>query len=167
MSHAQTTHTKRCINCNLVFPTSHFRYRGTRAQAIAKGLSGNRLPWLDSKLCRQCRPPRTPLREISRNELANRLAAGDISQITYDNEIKRRMQEESRRKSEYMTMHHAMRKYLSLKPADIKLFLLEKTIREQQAKEFKQESAQAKQSEALSTPKRKRGRPPKKLIPTI
>ena len=167
MSHAQTTHTQCCIKCNLVFPTTHFRYRGTRAQAIAKGLSGNRLPWLDSKLCRQCRPPRTPLREISRNELANRLAAGDISQITYDNEIKRRKQEESRRKSEYMTMHHAMRKHLSLRPADIKLFLLERSLREQQINQLKQTKRDAKHIEALSTPKRKRGRPPKKLIPTL
>jgi hypothetical protein len=107
------------------------------------------------------------MRELTRNELANRFAAGDISQIAYDNELKRRKLEESRKKSEYMKMHHAMRKYLSLRPADIKLFLLEQHMKKEQQHQMKQEQLRAKHSAALSTPPpRKRGRPPKQLIPT-
>ena len=166
MSHAQTHHTQQCIKCENTFPTTHFRYRGTRAQALAKGLSGKRLPWIESKLCRQCRPPRKPIRELTRAELANRYAAGDISQLAYDNELKRRKLEETKRKSEYMKMHHAMRKHLSLKPADIKLFLLEQHIKKEQANQLKQAQRDAKHSAKLSTPPRKRGRPPKQLIPT-
>jgi hypothetical protein len=64
-------------------------------------------------------------------------------------------------------MHHAMRKYLSLRPADIKLFLLEQHMKKEQAQQLKHDQRYAKHSAALSTPPRKRGRPPKQIIPTV
>jgi hypothetical protein len=65
-----------------------------------------------------------------------------------------------------MKVRHAMLKHMSLRPTQLKLHLLEKAIREQQANQLKQEQRNAKHSAKLSTPPRKRGRPPKQLIPT-
>lgn len=173
MSDPKTTHSRTCIKCNLTFPTSHFRYRGTRAQALARGLSGNRLPWIESTICRDCRPKRRHISELSRKELANRVASGDLKQIDYDAEIARRKAQESRKKSIAMSMHHAMLKYPSLKPENIKLHLLEQSLRKEQQALIAETNRTTKLSQQLNNPiknpftVRKRGRPPKKLIPTL
>ena len=173
MSHAKTPHTRTCTKCNLTFPTTHFRYLGTRAQAISRGLSGNRLPWIESKICRDCRPKRRSISELSRKELANRVASGDLKQIDYDAEIARRKAQETRNKKAAMLLHHVMLKYPSLKPENVKLQLLEQSIRREQQALIAETNRTTKLRQQLANPinnpftVRKRGRPPKKLIPTI
>jgi len=84
-----------------------------------------------------------------------------VELLALESELKRRA-----KISEYMKVRHAMLKHMSLRPSELKLFLLEQHIKKEQAQQLKQAQRDAKHSAKLSTPPRKRGRPPKQLIPT-
>jgi hypothetical protein len=147
-------HTRTCITCKQTLPSSLFKYRATREEAKRKGLSGNTAAWVESNRCKACRPKRKPPSKLTRNELANRVTAGDVSPIEAERILNERELKRRAKISEYMKVRHAMLKHMSLRPTQLKLFLLE------------QEQRDAKHSAKLSTPPRKRGRPPKQLIPT-
>jgi hypothetical protein len=159
-------HTRTCITCKQTLPSTLFKYRATREEAKRKGLSGNTAAWVESNRCKACRPKRKPPSKLTPNELANRVTAGDVSPIEAERILKKRELERRAKISNYMKTRHAMLKHMSLRPSELKLFLLEKAVREQQAQQLKHDQRYAKHSEALSTPPRKRGRPPKQLIPT-
>ena len=158
-------HTRTCITCKQTLPSSLFKYRATREEAKRKGLSGNTAAWVESNRCKACRPKRKPPSKLTRNELANRVTAGDVSPIEAERILNERELKRRAKISEYMKTRHAMLKHMSLRPTQLKLHLLEKAIREQQANQLKQAQRDAKHSAKLSTPPRKRGRPPKQLIP--
>lgn len=158
-------HTRTCITCKQTLPSSLFKYRATREEAKRKGLSGNTAAWVESNRCKACRPKRKPPSKLTRNELANRVTAGDVSPIEAERILNERELKRRAKISEYMKVRHAMLKHMSLRPSELKLHLLEKAIREQQANQLKHDQHYAKHSADLSTPPRKRGRPPKQLIP--
>jgi hypothetical protein len=158
-------HTRTCITCKQTLPSSLFKYRATREEAKRKGLSGNTAAWVESNRCKACRPKRKPPSKLTRNELANRVTAGDVSPIEAERILNERELKRRAKISEYMKVRHAMLKHMSLRPSELKLHLLEKAIREQQANQLKHDQRYAKHSADLSTPPRKRGRPPKQLIP--
>ena len=159
-------HTRTCITCKQTLPSSLFKYRATREEAKRKGLSGNTAAWVESNRCKACRPKRKPPSKLTRNELANRVTAGDVSPIEAERILNERERGRRAKISEYMKVRHAMLKHMSLRPTQLKLFLLEQHIKKEQAQQLKQEQRDAKHSAKLSTPPRKRGRPPKQLIPT-
>jgi hypothetical protein len=49
---------QHCAKCQRVLPLSAFKRYMTRAEAISKGYSGNRLVQIETKHCKDCRPPR-------------------------------------------------------------------------------------------------------------
>ena len=159
-------HTRTCITCKQTLPTSLFKYRATREEAKRKGLSGNTAAWVESNRCKACRPKRKPPSKLTRNELANRVTAGDVSPIEAERILNERERGRRAKISEYMKVRHAMLKHMSLRPSELKLFLLEQHIKKEQDQQLKQAQRDAKHSAKLSTPPRKRGRPPKQLIPT-
>lgn len=159
-------HTRTCITCKQTLPSNLFKYRATREEAKRKGLSGNTAAWVESNRCKACRPKRKPPSKLTRNELANRVTAGDVSPIEAERILNERELKRRAKISEYMKVRHAMLKHMSLRPTQLKLFLLEQHIKKEQAQQLKQEQRDAKHSAKLSTPPRKRGRPPKQLIPT-
>ena len=159
-------HTRTCITCKQTLPSNLFKYRATREEAKRKGLSGNTAAWVESNRCKACRPKRKPPSKLTRNELANRVTAGDVSPIEAERILNERERGRRAKISEYMKVRHAMLKHMSLRPTQLKLFLLEQHIKKEQANQLKQEQRDAKHSAKLSTPPRKRGRPPKQLIPT-
>ena len=159
-------HTRTCITCKQTLPSNLFKYRATREEAKRKGLSGNTTAWVESNRCKACRPKRKPPSRLTRNELANRVTAGDVSPIEAERILNERELKRRAKISEYMKVRHAMLKHMSLRPTQLKLFLLEQHMKKEQANQLKQEQRDAKHSAKLSTPPRKRGRPPKQLIPT-
>ena len=159
-------HTRTCITCKQTLPSSLFKYRATREEAKRKGLSGNTAAWVESNRCKACRPKRKPPSKLTRNELANRVTAGDVSPIEAERILNERERGRRAKISEYMKVRHAMLKHMSLRPTQLKLFLLEQHIKKEQDQQLKQDQRDAKHSAKLSTPPRKRGRPPKQLIPT-
>ena len=159
-------HTRTCITCKQTLPSNLFKYRATREEAKRKGLSGNTAAWVESNRCKACRPKRKPPSKLPRNELANRVTAGDVSPIEAERILKERERGRRAKISEYMKVRHAMLKHMSLRPTQLKLFLLEQHIKKEQDQQLKQAQRDAKHSAKLSTPPRKRGRPPKQLIPT-
>lgn len=159
-------HTRTCITCKQTLPSSLFKYRATREEAKRKGLSGNTAAWVESNRCKACRPKRKPPSKLTRNELANRVTAGDVSPIEAERILNERERGRRAKISEYMKVRHAMLKHMSLRPTQLKLFLLEQHIKKEQDQQLKQAQRDAKHSAKLSTPPRKRGRPPKQLIPT-
>jgi hypothetical protein len=160
-------HTRTCSKCKQTLPSSLFKYRSTRAEAIKKGFSGDTCVWMESTKCKACRPKRVPVSKLPPKELANRVSAGDIPAHQANTILEERELNRRRKISGYQFIHHAMVKNPSLRPDNLKMYMLDQAIRKQQIEDLKQTRRAAKIIKQLTTPKRKRGRPTKKLIPTI
>ena len=130
-------HTRTCITCKQTLPSNLFKYRATREEAKRKGLSGNTAAWVESNRCKACRPKRKPPSKLTRNELANRVTAGDVSPIEAERILNERELKRRAKISEYMKVRHAMLKHMSLRPTQLKLFLLEQHIKKEQANQLK------------------------------
>ena len=160
-------HMRTCSKCKQTLPSDLFKYRSTRAEAIKKGFSGKTCVWMESTKCKACRPKRVPISKLPPKELANRVSAGDIPEHQANAILEERELIRRHKISGYQFIHHAMRKHPTLKLDNLKLHLLEESIRKQQIEDIKNAKRTDRLLKQLTTPKRKRGRPPKKLIPTL
>lgn len=79
-----------CSACCTVKPAVYFKRQLTRAQAASRGYAGNVRVVIDSSLCSECRPKRKPTRKLTKKELLNRVAAGDLNDFLAKSELKRR-----------------------------------------------------------------------------
>jgi hypothetical protein len=79
-----------CSSCQTVKPPEKFKRRLSRAQSAARGYAGNVLLVIDSKLCTSCQPRPKPPKRMSKKELLNKVASGDMNELTAQLELKRR-----------------------------------------------------------------------------
>lgn len=79
-NHLFPTHAL-CTGCNEVKPIKHFKCKSTNAQAKSWGYS--RAIEITSEKCNICRRPRKNIKDLTLNEIRNKIATGDIKGGAY------------------------------------------------------------------------------------
>lgn len=73
---------KTCAKCGESRPLSQFTYLATYAQSKAWGRAGNVRMTLESKNCKDCRPKRKSVNQLTKKEIHNRVRSGDMNMFT-------------------------------------------------------------------------------------
>lgn len=81
---------KFCADCGAFKPRAEFKRLLTRAQSKARGYVGTHRVEIDSKLCKSCQPKPKPLEKLTKKELLNKVASGDVNSFLADSIIKER-----------------------------------------------------------------------------
>jgi hypothetical protein len=81
---------KLCAQCQRIKPHAQFKRLLTRAQSKARGYVGHHRVEIDSKLCKDCQPKLKPVERLTKKEIRNRVAAGDMHPMIGEGIIKER-----------------------------------------------------------------------------
>lgn len=81
---------KLCAQCGMLKPHAHFKRLLTRAQTKARGYVGHHRVEIDSKLCKDCQPKAKPVERLTKKEIRNRVAAGDMHPMIAEGIIRER-----------------------------------------------------------------------------
>jgi len=81
---------KFCSQCGGFKPHAQFKRLLTRAQSKARGYVGHHRVEIDSKLCKDCQPKPKPVERLTKKEIRNRVAAGDMHPMIGEGIIKER-----------------------------------------------------------------------------
>jgi hypothetical protein len=100
---------KLCAQCQRIKPHAQFKRLLTRAQTKARGYVGNHRVEIDSKMCKDCQPKAKPIERLTKKELRNRVAAGDLHQMLADGVIKERNETVNQRRAAKMSSRWAER----------------------------------------------------------
>ena len=73
---------KTCAKCGESRPLNQFTYLATYAQSKAWGRAGNVRMEITSKLCKDCRPKRKSVNQLTKKEIHNRVRSGDMNMFT-------------------------------------------------------------------------------------
>ena len=73
---------KTCAKCGESRPLKEFTYLATYAQSKAWGRAGNVRMTLESKNCKDCRPKRKSVNQLTKKEIHNRVRSGDMNMFT-------------------------------------------------------------------------------------
>ena len=73
---------KTCAKCGESRPLKEFSYLATYAQSKAWGRAGNVRMTLESKNCKDCRPKRKSVNQLTKKEIHNRVRSGDMNMFT-------------------------------------------------------------------------------------
>ena len=73
---------KTCAKCGESRPLNQFTYLATYAQSKAWGRAGNVRMTLESKNCKDCRPKRKSVNQLTKKEIHNRVRSGDMNMFT-------------------------------------------------------------------------------------
>lgn len=87
---APGTKAAMCAVCKQIKPLAEFKRDLSRAQARARGYSGNASVEIESSMCKLCQPRAKPLRELTAKEIHNRVSAGDLYAPWGTEELRRR-----------------------------------------------------------------------------
>lgn len=90
---------KFCAHCGAFRPHADFKRLLTRAQTKARGYVGHHRVEIDSKLCKDCQPKPKPVERLSKKEIRNRVAAGDMHPMLAEGIIKERDESVNQRRS--------------------------------------------------------------------
>ena len=90
---------KFCASCGVLSPLAEFKRLLTRAQSKARGYVGTHRVEIDSKLCKHCQPKPKPLEKLTKKELLNKVASGDVHVFLADSIIKARASSVNERRS--------------------------------------------------------------------
>lgn len=90
---------KFCSQCGGFKPHAQFKRLLTRAQTKARGYVGNHRVEIDSKLCKDCQPKAKPIERLSKKEIRNRVAAGDMHPMIADGIIREREETVNQRRA--------------------------------------------------------------------
>lgn len=81
---------KFCSQCGGYKPRVEFKRLLTRAQTKARGYVGHHRVEIDSKLCKSCQPRAKPVERLTKKEILNRVAAGDMHPMIAEGIIRER-----------------------------------------------------------------------------
>ena len=84
-----------CAKCGQIKPTSEFKRKLTKAQSRARGYAGNVALEIESSLCKSCQPRAKDVQHLTRQELHNRVSAGDLNPSVAKALIEKRKREAS------------------------------------------------------------------------
>lgn len=90
---------KMCVQCKLIKPHADFKRLLTRAQTKARGYVGHHRVEIDSKMCKDCQPKAKPIERLSKKEIRNRVAAGDMHPMIAEGIIKDRDESVNQRRA--------------------------------------------------------------------
>lgn len=90
---------KFCSECGVLKPLAEFKRLLTRAQTKARGYAGTHRVEIDSKLCKSCQPKPKPLHKLTKKELLNKVASGDVNSFLADSVLKERAATVNERRS--------------------------------------------------------------------
>lgn len=90
---------KFCASCGVLSPLADFKRLLTRAQTKARGYVGTHRVEIDSKLCKHCQPKPKPLEKMTKKELLNKVASGDVHSFLADSILKERAETVNDRRS--------------------------------------------------------------------
>ena len=98
---------KFCADCGAFRPHADFKRLLTRAQTKARGYVGHHRVEIDSKLCKDCQPKPKPVERLTKKEIRNRVAAGDMHPMIADGIIKERDESVNQRRAAKTTSRWA------------------------------------------------------------
>jgi len=81
---------KFCSDCGACRPLADFKRLLTRAQSKARGYVGAHRVEIDSKLCKDCQPKPKPLDQLTKKEMLNKVASGDVHPMLAEGIIRER-----------------------------------------------------------------------------
>lgn len=100
MEKVSTNLTKRCKKCGEDREIALFKYKLSKAEARARGYSGERLVELEGKTCNLCKPQPRALSAKRNAELRQMVDAGDLNELKYEQIINARAEKASIRKAQ-------------------------------------------------------------------
>jgi hypothetical protein len=68
-----------CAKCRRIRPIAEFKRTLTKAQSKARGYMGSVALVIESSMCRECQPRLKDVQHLTRQELHNRVSAGDLN----------------------------------------------------------------------------------------
>ena len=90
LSPAPGTHAAMCATCKSIKPLAEFKRNLSRAQARARGYSGNAPVEIESSMCKACQPRAKGLSELTTKEIHNRVNSGDLYARIANAELEKR-----------------------------------------------------------------------------
>jgi hypothetical protein len=90
---------KFCSKCGVLKPNAEYKRRLTRAQSKARGHVGTHRLEIESKMCKDCQPKPKPLYKLTKKELLNKAASGDVNVFLANSIIKDRVATANDRRS--------------------------------------------------------------------
>lgn len=79
-----------CSKCGRVKPLAEFKRKLSRAQSMARGHAGNFRLEIESTMCKACQPREKSYSEMTRKEIENRIATGDIHALVAKEVLEKR-----------------------------------------------------------------------------
>lgn len=90
LSDAPGTKAALCVACKQIKPLAEFKRYLSRAQARARGYSGNARVEIESSMCKGCQPRTKGLGELTTKEIHNRVSFGELHTALANAELEKR-----------------------------------------------------------------------------